>query len=80
MTVFVFTSDIQEYRVTPKDFIFCLSQNPAYVRVAESLVFCVHVVFCGTLFVPLEFLFLAIVLSVLRFMDSDYPLVSYKFC
>jgi hypothetical protein len=35
-------------------------------------VLCVHVVFCGTLFVPLEFLFLAIVLSVLRFMDSDY--------
>ena len=43
-------------------------------RVARSLVFLVR--FCGSLFVPLS-----IVLSVLRFADSDYlPLVSSNSC
>jgi hypothetical protein len=47
------------------------------VRVARSLVFCV--VFCSSLFFPFH---LVIVLSGLRFMDSDYlPLVSSNsFC
>jgi hypothetical protein len=43
------------------------------VRVARSLVFCV--VFCRSLFVLFIF---AIVLSVLRFTDSDYPFGIFK--
>jgi hypothetical protein len=50
-----------------------LSSPPVFsgVRVARSVVFCV--VFCRSLFV-----LLAIVLSVLRFTDSDYPFGIFK--
>jgi hypothetical protein len=34
--------------------------------------------FCRSLFVPLYFFFLAIVLPVLRFTDSDYPFDIFK--
>jgi hypothetical protein len=34
--------------------------------------------FCRSLFVILSFFFLAIVLSVLRFMDSNYPFGIFK--
>ena len=47
------------------------------VHVAWSLVFCV--MFCRSLFVLWFFFFLAIVLSVLRFMASDYPFGIFKF-
>jgi hypothetical protein len=43
------------------------------VRIAQSLVFCVE--FCKSLFVLFR---LAIVLSVLRFTDADYPFGIYK--
>ena len=49
-----------------------LSQSPVSsgVRVARSLVFCA--VFCRSLFVLFYFFLFAIVLSVLRFTDSEY--------
>jgi len=49
------------------------------VRDARSLVFCV--VFCRSLVILLSFFLLAIVLSVLRFTDSDCPFGIFKlFC
>ena len=55
------------------------SATPVFsgVHVAWSLVFCV--MFCRLLFVLWFFFFLAIVLSVLRFMASDYPFGIFKF-
>ena len=54
-----------------------LSSSPVYsgVRVTRSLVLCV--IFCRSLFLLLLFL-LAILLSVLRYMDSDYPFGIFK--
>ena len=49
------------------------SPNFSWVRVARSLVFCV--VFCRSLLV---LFLLAIVLSVRRFTDSDYPFGIFK--
>ena len=46
------------------------------VRGTRSLVLCV--VLCRSLFVLLRFLF-TIVLSVLRFIDSGYPICIFKF-
>jgi hypothetical protein len=45
-------------------------------RVARSFVFCA--VFCRSLFVLLSFCLFTIVLSVLRFTDSDYPFGIFK--
>ena len=42
-----------------------------WIRVTRSLVLCV--MYCTSFFDLLSFFFLAIVLSVLRFTDSDYP-------
>ena len=47
------------------------------VRVTQPLVLCVR--FCLSLFVPLSFFLLAIVLSVLlRYTDSDHPFGIFK--
>ena len=62
----------QELLTVPEN--MCSPLVLSWVRVPRSLVFCV--VFCRSLFDLLSFL-LAIVLSVLlRFADSDFPLVS----
>jgi hypothetical protein len=68
----------QELPILPEH----LSSLPIFsgVHVTWSFVLCV--MFCRSLFVLLSFFFLAIVLSVLRFMDSDYPfgiLLTSKF-
>ena len=60
------------YRSGVPEFTPCFSE----VCVTRSLVLCV--MFCRSLFVPLSFFLLAIVLSVLRFTDSDYSFGIFK--
>jgi hypothetical protein len=48
-----------------------------FPKMFNKQILCFMCMFCRSLFVPLYFFFLAIVLSVLRFTDSDYlPLIS----
>jgi hypothetical protein len=63
-----FTSNLAQKRV-----FWCSPPVVSGVRVTRSLVFCV--MFCRSLFV---LFLLAIVLSVLRFTDSDYPFGVFK--
>ena len=51
-------------------------RSPSVLVGFMFLVLCV--LFCRLLFFPLSFFFLAIVLSVLRFTDSDYPFGIFK--
>ncbi len=54
------------------------SSSPDFSGVcgARSAIFCV--VFCRSLFAPLFLFLLTIVVSVLRFVDSDYPFGIFK--
>ena len=74
MILFLWVIDNNNQTAVYHELRFVLKAN--VVRVAWSLVFCL--MFCTTLFVPLSFCHLVVVLSGLRFAVSVYPFGIFK--